>query len=273
MTTLKKAIKYIVIAFAIFLIITIIGVTLSSVWLFGGQFRRDAVLDDIKTYSVTSEINNLNIRINAADLYIKEGNIFSIESNLKYINLEEKGDTLIVEETKKFRGNYNGSVLTIYIPSGTILYNTNITTGAGRLTIENLSSGTLDLELGAGEVYINSLIATQSADIEGGAGRITIVDSILKNLDFEMGVGQLNLTTALIGECQLNLGVGETNLILIGNKNDYKLELEKGLGRVFVDGKDAFDYASSGNGINLVEINGGIGSINVQFKESEEKWY
>ncbi|MBQ9839934.1 MAG: hypothetical protein IJO56_10670, partial [Oscillospiraceae bacterium] len=58
---------------------------------------------------------------------------------------------------------------------------------------------------------------------------------------------------------------------LLGSKEDYKLELEKGLGNISIDGVNVSDYGSSGNGTNKVEINGGVGSINVEFKESESK--
>lgn len=269
MTTLQKVIKYLAIAFAIFLTVTIIGGILSAVGLFGGLFAWDTATEDMKTYTVTTEIHNLKIQINAADLYIKEADAFSVESNLKYLKVEEKGDALIIEETKKFSGTYSDAVLTIYIPAGVVFDNTDLTTGAGRLTVEALSSGTLDFVLGAGDVSINSLVATTSADIEGGAGRITIAGGVLRNLDLEMGVGQLNLTSALTGDCQLDLGVGESNIMLVGSKEDYKLDLEKGLGNITIGGKNVSDYGSSGNGTNEVEINGGIGAINVKFMEDD----
>jgi len=271
MTTVQKVIKYLAIAFAISLTVSIIGGILSAVGLLGGLFAWDAATEEMKTHAVTSEIHSLNIQINAADLYIKEGDTFSVESNLKHLKVEEKGDVLVIKETKKFSGSYNDAVLTICVPADTVFDRTDLTTGAGRLTIENLSSGTLDFDLGAGDVSIDSLAATKSADIEGGAGRITISSGALKDLDLEMGVGQLNLTSALTGDCQLDLGVGESNIALIGSKEDYKLDLEKGLGSISVDGKNVSDYGSSGNGTNKVEINGGIGSINVKFKESESK--
>lgn len=270
MTTLQKVVKYLAIAFAIFLAVTIIGGILSAVGLFGGFFAGDAVAEDRKTYSVSTEIRNLDIQINAADLYIKEGEAFSVESNLKHLKVEEKGGVLTIQETKRFGGTYNGAMLTIYVPAGTVFDNTNLTTGAGRLTVEKLSSGTIDFELGAGDVSITSLIATKSADIEGGAGRITISSGALKDLDLEMGVGQLNLTSALTGDCQMDLGIGESNITLVGDKDDYKLDLEKGIGSLSVDGKNVTDYGSSGNGTNRVEINGGIGAIHVKFTDAGE---
>lgn len=271
MTAFQKAVKYLAISFAIFLAVTIIGSIVSAVSLLGGFVIDDSVSEDLKTYTAASEINSLNIRINAADLYIKEGDAFSVETNLKHLQVKEKDGLLAIEETKKIHGNYNGAVLTVYIPSGTVFDNTSLTTGAGRLTIESLSSERLDFNLGAGEVTITSLIAEKSADIEGGAGKITISGGALNDLDMEMGVGQLNLTSALTGHCRLDLGIGESNIILIGSKNDYTLELEKGIGSISVDGKAVSDFCCSENGRNRVEINGGIGAINVEFKDSELK--
>ena len=267
MTILQKVIKYLAIAFAIFLTVSIIGGIFSAVGIFGGLFSNDAVLEEVKTYSLSAEICNLDIEINAADLAIKEGEAFLVESNLKHLKVEERGGLLTIQETKKLTGTYNDAVLTVYVPYGTVFDNVNLTTGAGRLTVGELSSGTLDFEFGAGDVLIDVLTATKAADIEGGAGRITVKNGALKNLDLEMGVGQLNLTSALTGDCQLDLGVGKSNITLYGSKEDYRLDLEKGLGSISVDGVIVSDYGSSGNGMNKVEINGGVGAINVLFND------
>ena len=78
MTTFQKVIKYLAVAFAIFLIVAIIGGILGAIGLFGGFFTGDAVTEDMQTYSISTEIRELDIEINAADLYIKEGESFSV---------------------------------------------------------------------------------------------------------------------------------------------------------------------------------------------------
>lgn len=266
MTTFQKVVKYLAIAFAIFLSVAIIGGLLGAAGLFGGLFDDEVVLENLESYSVSADIRSLEIEINAADLRIKEGEAFFVESNLKHLKVEEKGNTLFIKETRKLTGAYNGAVLTVYIPSRMKFNNVDLTTGAGKVTIAELSAETLDFELGAGEVNITSLTATRSAEIDGGAGRITVSSGALKNLDLGMGVGQLNLATALTGNCQMDLGIGESNITLIGSKEDYRLEIEKGIGSVSIDGKNVTDYGSSGNGTNKVEINGGIGAINIHFQ-------
>ena len=274
MTTLQKVIKYLAIAFAIFLTVSIVGGILSAVGLLGSLFSDDDaewgdVIGETKNYTVSSEISDLNIQINAADFYIKEGNSFSIESNLKNLEVDEKNGCLTLKDLTKIKLNgsnaYENAVLTIYVPVGTVFDNVNIKTGAGRFTVDSLSAATIGFELGAGDVTISKLIAEKSANIEGGAGRITISDGAIKNLDLEMGLGQLNLTSALTGDCNLDSGVGEMNVTLLGSKDDYELDIEKGIGNITVDGKNVTDFGSSGNGANEVDIHGGVGAINVRF--------
>ena len=278
MTTLQKVIKYLALAFAIFLTVSIVGGILSAVGLLGSLFSDDDaewgdVIGETKTYTVSSEISDLNIQINAADFYIKEGNGFSVESNLKNLEVDEKNGCLTLKDLTKIKLNgsnaYENAVLTIWVPVGTVFDNVNIKTGAGRFTVDSLSAATIGFELGAGDVTISKLIAEKSANIEGGAGRITISNGAIKDLALKMGMGQLNLTAALTGDSELELGVGESNITLLGSKDDYELDIEKGIGNITVDGKNVTDYGSSGRGANEVEIHGGIGAINVEFKEQQ----
>ena len=61
MTTLQKVIRYLAIAFAIFLAVSIIGGVLGAVGLFGGFFEDNAVLEDAKTYAVSDDITQLDV--------------------------------------------------------------------------------------------------------------------------------------------------------------------------------------------------------------------
>jgi len=168
---------------------------------------------------------------------------------------------LKIQDTKRLINNYKGATLVLYLPENAFFNKADIVTGAGKVDFEALSADFIELELGAGEVNIKSLNAFKSADIDGGAGKITVSDGSLANLDLDMGVGQLNLTSALVGESELDLGIGETNITLVGNKEDYNLKAEKGIGNINVDGGIQNIVTAK----NTVEINGGIGSINIGF--------
>lgn len=229
----------------------------------------EAVLDEIKVYNTVSDIHSLQIQISAADFVIKEADHFSVESNLKYLTVSEDDGVLKIMEEVKIGVTYSDAKLTLYVPAGTVFESASITTGAAKLTAGTLSAKTLKLQLGAGDVSIDSLNAALEADIEGGAGKITIAGGTLNDLELEMGVGELNLSAALLGDSDLTLGVGASNLTLIGSRDDYKIEIEKGLGSITVDGESVSDFGTSGNGQNNVEIKGGVGAINLNFLEGE----
>ena len=231
-----------------------------------GCNKHDVVLDEAKTYEITSEIHSLDIRISAADFKIQHGVEISVESNLKYLSVSEKDGVLTIVDEEK---NYNDSdaMLTLYLPNGTVFDEVDITTGAAKMTVDTLSANSLELKLGAGDVRIESLNASSDADIEGGVGQITIAGGTLNDLTLEMGMGELNLTAAVLGDSDLKFGVGESNVTLIGSKDDYKVDIEKGFGSITVDGKTVTDYGSSGNGQNHIEIEGGVGAVNLKYQD------
>ena len=229
----------------------------------------NTVVEDMKSYEMSSDIYELDIEIGAADFKIEQGGSFLVESNLKNLTVEERQGCLSVKEITEYKfyvaNSYEDAALTIYIPEEAEFKEVELSCGAGRLTIDRLCSESLEFELGAGDVSIGELTATKYADIQGGAGRITISGGMLRNLDLEMGVGQMNLTSALKGDCELQSGLGEANITLTGSKDDYRIRVEKGIGSVCVNGETVSDGNVFGSGENYVSVEGGIGAINLEF--------
>ena len=234
---------------------------------FVGCSSQDAVSDETKTYEITSEIHSLDVQINAADFKIVSADEFLVESNLKFLSVSEKDGVLKIVDESKNNSNYTDAILTLYVPGGVVFDDVDIETGAAKMTVDTLSASSVELKLGAGDVRFESLNASADVDIEGGAGRITIVSGTLNDLSLEMGMGELNLTAAVLGDSDLKFGVGESNVTLIGSKDDYKVDIDKGIGNITVDGKTVTDFGSSGNGQNHIEIEGGVGAVNLKFKE------
>lgn len=235
-----------------------------------GCAYENPVLDEMRSYEVATEIHSLDIHLNAADFVIEYGETFGLESNLKYLSVTEKNGVLtIVDNKTKGNRSYNNAKLTLYIPHGTVFDDVSIEIGAAKLTAETLSTASLRFELGAGDVSIKQLNVTSHADIEGGTGAITVAGGTLNNLKLEMGVGELNLTAALLGNNELDFGIGESNLTVLGSKQDYRIDIEKGLGSVTVDGEKVTDFGTSGGGQHSLEIEAGIGAVNLKFQETE----
>ena len=64
---------------------------------------------------------------------------------------------------------------------------------------------------------------------------------------------------------EINAGVGSLNIDLQGEKDSYKIQANKGLGSIKIDGKELPDGESFGNGENYIEVDGGVGNIKIDF--------
>ena len=267
MSTGQKIIKYFAAALAALLAVSILGSILGAVGFFGGLFFQSTATGEQRSYEVSGPVTVLELDVGAANLTVITGDRFSVESNLRRLTVSEEDGVLRIEEEGSFGARTEGAALTLSIPAGTVLDRAALSTGAGTVTVEALSARDLELELGAGEVTIGELNALDRASVEGGAGQITVSGGTLRNLELEMGVGRLAMTAALTGENRLRLGIGESRLTLLGSRADYRVEAEKGLGGLTLDGASV-SSGTVGSGPNLVEIQGGIGQIRLTLPEA-----
>ena len=259
MTTVQKIIKYLAIAFAIFLSISIIAGICSALFTVANLFGANTE-SEIVNQSIGSDFTSISVNLSAAELEIKTGDKFTVETNHKYLKCEEKDDILKISETRTlFASHPRGMKVILTIPQDKIFDYVDIRAGAGSVTIDELSSNMLNIDLGAGELTAQILDASDKAEIDGGAGSVTISDGRLNNADIDMGVGELNLTSELSGKSSIDYGVGETNIVLIGEADDYKIELDKGVGEARLDGKKISDDSVYGIGSRHIEIDGSIG--------------
>ncbi len=266
MTAWEKGVKYAAMGFAIFLAVAIIGSIVTAVGFILGLSGIDGVEDEITVYQVSETVTALELEVKAASVEIKVGESFSVESNLKHLRVKVKDGCLLVEETESFGAIYHGAKLVLYVPADAVLERAEISTGAGRLTVEKITAEKLELDLGAGEVILERVKATKSCEIDGGAGAVTVKDSAFRDLTMDMGVGQLVMTAVLTGDCDMDMGVGETRLTLQGDKESYRVKINKGVGSAKVDGSYASDGETFGDGENRVTINGGVGAVDVEFE-------
>lgn len=272
MTTVQKIIKYLTIAFAIFLSISIIAGICSALFTVANLFGTNTE-SEIVNQSIGTDFTSISINLSAAELEIKTGDKFDVATNHKYLKCEEKDDILKISETRKlFTSHPKGMKVILTVPQDKIFDYVDIRAGAGTVTIDELSSNMINIDLGAGELTAQILDASDKAEIDGGAGSVTIKGGHLSNADIDMGLGELNLESELSGKSSIDYGVGETNLVLIGEEDDYKIELEKGIGEAWLDGKKMSDDSVYGAGKSFIEIDGGIGELSIIFNaKTDEK--
>lgn len=271
MTTFQKLIKYCAMAFALFLTISIIGgiiSALASLTDIYSSYKDEEYIGEMNVFSVHEKVTALEIDTNFADLEIVSGEDFKVESNIKELYISSSNGRLkVLEKRKNIKISSKAlPVIKITLPENTVFEKAEILTGAGDMFIDRLETATLLFEIGAGKTEINNLTASFKSEIDGGAGEITLSGGVLNNLDLDMGVGEINLTSALTGNCEFDMGVGEANLTLLGSKDDYTLTLDKGIGEVTVDGTSLNDGAIFGSGENIIDIDSGVGEVNVSFQ-------
>lgn len=217
---------------------------------------------------ITNEAKEINIEVDISNILIKKGDTFKIETANKYIESKQEGNKIsIIEKDHNLIFNNDKYPLLIYIPTNTTLEELKLENGVGTVYIEELSTKTLTLKLGVGKVTIDKLIVYDTTKIDGGAGETNIKNSFLNNLDLNMGIGKFSLTTKLSGNSKIDHGVGELNLNLIGDKEDYQISLDKGIGTINLDNRKIKDNEIYGTGSNKIEIDGGVVNININFKK------
>ncbi|MBQ3489811.1 MAG: DUF4097 family beta strand repeat protein [Clostridia bacterium] len=269
MTKTQKIIKYCAIALAVLLIVSILSGILHAFAALSFLFSDEKELvGETKIYSLSDleTVRNLEISIGAAALEIQNGETFALESNHRYLTAKVKNGTLLIEENIPFWvRNASGVKVILTVPEEFYFHHADIETGAGTLSVQALYTKELSMELGAGETIFENLTVTEEAEIQTGVGKFTIFGGQIAELDLEVGVGDVCVTTALLKEGEFDCGIGNTEIIFIGRKEDYCIAVNKGIGAATVDGKTVSNSSNIGNGSVRAQINGGIGDIEIQF--------
>lgn len=265
MTPLQRFIKYCAIALAVCLIAGIAAGALAVLSALAGiEALMDLTTSPEEAQTEYTGIQNLDMEIGAADIRIVTGDTLSVQTDNPYITFRESLGTLVIREEAHI-GNLESSTLTLTVPEDLIFEQADITTGAGRIDAESLACNRLKLEQGAGMAEFQSLCVLEQVSLEGGAGKIVIHGGSLRNLDFEMGLGEAQVTTALAGNCSVSAGIGSMYLTVLGDPGDFTVRSEHGIGQIQVDGARLSGKQRLGSGPNILEIEGGIGSITVTF--------
>lgn len=267
----QRIIKYCAIAFAIFLIINIFATAAYGIIAIGNIFNNNdnsinTLTGDLQTTKIKNEIKKLDIETKGVNIIINEGNEFKIETDNKDIKIKESyNKLLIVENNNSWIHKTDYTELIIWVPKDYQFNEVSIENGAGKIEINKLDTKSIELDLGAGQVDIINLNVSRESDINGGAGEINIENSYINNLDLDLGVGKTTLNASLYGISEIDCGIGELVVNLIGMEDDYKIKLDKGLGNATLNNEKMDSTTYYGNGTNLIEVNGGIGSISINY--------
>lgn len=274
MSTFQRVIKYVAIAFAIFLTIGIlsgiVGVVTGVVSIFDGE---EAYTID---YSVDfSGVEKLDINHKVGKLNVLPSNGFRVEATnvSDRFRAEVVNGTLIIDEPDFMRRflwfdvgtSRRKSVITIYVPENFNAKRIEIDSGAGNVHLENLSTEHLRTNAGVGEVYGKNLTAMR-VDANGGVGDMKLINVNFTDVDFNSGIGNIKVEGMIFGKSDFDCGIGSVKVQLDGVREEYALNIDAGLGTVRVNGnKVSGEYSDTYKADNTIKIDGGIGDVDIVF--------
>ena len=265
MNRIQKIIKMCAIILGILIIVSIFSALIFGLSFFG-VFNFSS--NNGKSFeNVYKNINNIDIEVSSSSIKFENGNEFKIVGSNVSNNFKVKNNnsTLKIEEKKiNFINKNTTGEITIYVPDNSTLNNLKIESGAGKIYIKNIKSNMIDIDQGTGLLTIDNSIFLKG-EIDGGAGNIEITSSTLNNLDMDAGVGSINIESYITGKSNIECGIGTMDIKLLGNIEEYRIDIEKGLGIININGEKQESSTVYGNGTNLLELSGGVGNINVEF--------
>ena len=268
MNTGHKVIRYIALAFAIGIIFSIVSVGYHVIgFLSNGMVNNTKVSSEILKLEKDPTKKVLDIKVNAAKVNIIYGDELNATTDSEYVKITKKNNSLIITEKKHSIFKEHGTV-TVTIPNSVENFDAvSIISGVGKVNSKALiNTEILEVSSGVGDTTFDLINVFKKGNIEAGIGDFKIKNGELNNTQLELGIGEVKITALLLGKTKIESGIGSVNLELIGSKDDYTITAEKGIGSITVDGKSLSDDSSYGNGSNRIDIEGGIGSINVKFK-------
>ena len=171
------------------------------------------------------------------------------------VTVKESSDTLKVRSTKKLSKTRK---VHISYPEDVKLQELEIEMGAGTVYLNrDIETEKLSVEMGAGEFESKNPVTAMEADLEIGTGSMTFADLSARKTDGECGLGELDLT-------------------LTGTQEDYNYDLECGVGNLDV-GSDSYsglgrEKTISNKGADRkLDLECGMGNVSVDFSGKEHR--
>lgn len=275
MTTTQKIIKYLAIAFALYLVISIFsiifGLSREIISSINNDKKESELLEEYTT--ISNNVNNIEsfkIDISNDDIEIKEGEKFEVKTNDPNVKFYHENSKVKIKSDKTLSWHLSNSsrgTIIIYLPNEFNISELDLNLGAGKIDIDKIFVETLLMDLGAGTMTAKEINVYEKATINGGAGNINIYSGTINNLNLKLGAGNASIQSDLTGSNTLTTGVGKLNLGLSRSKDNYKFDISKGLGNIILNDFDVSEDILIGAGETKIKISGAVGNIIINTAE------
>lgn len=226
MNTAQKVIKYVAMAFAVFLTVSIFSGIVYGILGIATAGKLIGDNSTVATKCVDNEENFcLEIALSISNLEIKKGDKLSVETKNEKVEVTQDDHKLIVtEKGRHIFERYNDREVIVYVP-------------------ENMEFSEIGISGGVGSIFVDGLQT--------------------KNLEMALGIGETRIENLEVENAKISTGIGEVSVGLKSEAEAYTIKTEKGIGDITLNGKSIPDHSINGNGSKKIEVNGGIGAINI----------
>lgn len=245
----------------------------SRVWNYEDNGAQLSAIDKEYTFSA-DDIENLDIELAAGSFKIMEGDGKEIIiRSSKGVEVSDSGNAVSIETPNHHRifkvGETEGQRVEITLPKGHEFHTIDLEVGAGELTVDSLLAEKITLELGAGRIEVDNFLS-ETAVISVGAGEVIVDNGIAKDMDLDVGMGDFWFNGSVSGDLDADCGMGNMDITLTGQESDYDYQIDCGMGEVSI-GNSSFGGMSSSKEIDNdaeaeFDLECGMGSINIKFK-------
>lgn len=232
------------------------------------------------SFSEQTEVKELCFRLSCGKISVEEGSEFSVSANDIIdgtITSKCENGVWYVEDYFFTKADGNGIYtiknyqpnITITLPKNHVYNEIEFSIAAGEVNTECLNTGRLALEIGAGEMKIDRLIAEKSARIKVGAGSLNVKEYEGKNLEVDNGVGSTSITGIISGKNSIASGIGEVKIVMTDrNLVDFSYDVSCGIGEVRIDertfhGETERKTSESGDHF---DVSCGIGKVEIDVR-------
>lgn len=276
MTAAQKIIKACAFAFAVFLAVSIIGGIASAGYF--GLTALDEIFDDEHKNEISeasdkhtitlSDLQSLEIDVSVANVTIVNSSEDYLEFSDNAIKYEVLNGELKLSDSPLSTGKEPVPSIKLSLNPDTLLKDVKLEIGAGKIDSKTIKCEELEVDCDAGSFSAEELIVTINADFDIGAGNLTVKSGCFRDIDCDISAGGLNFVGRITGTADFENDVGNSDITLTGNKEDYRVKLEKRIGVTFFDGEKVLKDSSFGTGNAKIDIDSGAGKLNVTFEKS-----
>ena len=235
------------------------------------------------SWEKTEDIKQMDVQIKVGTVKITEGEYFHVSiEDIKEEDISCYVENQVLHILDRRSASETVTVvpvsiqtaeadIAITVPEGFQPEKLSLDLGAGEMQVEGLETETLWVKAGAGSIILDGLCAKQAVEFHIGTGEIRAYDFVGQNMMAKCGVGELYVNGSLIGENNIDCGIGEVLCELSGKEEDYSYAVDCGIGEVVIGTEGYYGISKNsktGTGEDSFHVHCGIGSVKISFQKN-----